>query len=420
METSVFESHLFFVFRLTFALSPTDNTPNLFSEQIFLTDNTIYGPIPPEMSSLTQLRRLQLPRNQLSGRIPSGIASLVQLEVLSLGRNIISNSIPSEIGMMTNLKYLNVNRNDLQGRVPSHLGMLSNLEFLSLEGNMLTGSIPTEMSNLQSLTTLALHDNALDGPVPAGVCNTAASQDNFQISVDCDTVQCSCCTPACNDVPDGPQTTPATVGAAPATAATPAPQLTIAPPTSPPTTPSTSTSTIPFVDSATVQQQLQQANNSYAIYVGSDCYTPDFSIDFTTESSQPTPFDVLTLVPLPPSDFFGNGPTLSLGDAVSGSATATAAPGTSEAVTSPVADPTYNFTAHSLLWAGACGMAQCEGVVADGFMYYSTGVPSISSPQAASWPLDVGWYQLQLVLVDESSTAYVTARSLPFSVSETC
>ena len=374
------------------------------SEQIFLTDNTIYGTIPSEMSSLSQLERLLLPRNQLSGRIPSQIGLFEKLEVLSLGRNILSNGIPSEIGMLTNLRSLNAHHNDLQGRIPTEVGNLSKLEFLSFESNLLTGTLPDELSGLTSLTTLALEDNALKGIVPSGVCNNVDVQDKFKVSVDCDMVQCSCCTPACAEISDDSQQSPPT----PALPEIPTP----APPTPSPTLASPPTASIPSIDSSSVEQV--QGNNSYSITVGSECYVPDNVIDFKTEMSKPEAFDIVTLVSLP-SSTVGNGPSLSLGDSIPPVANTTVVTGES-----PVLQPTYTFTDNSLYWAATCNTVECNGVFADGFVYYLNGLPGTSRERPTTWPLAAGWYQLQLVQVDETSLAYVTARSLPFEVTDTC
>jgi hypothetical protein len=338
-------------------------------EQIFLTDNTIYGPIPSQMASLTRLERLQIPRNSISGRIPTEIGLLERLEVLSLGRNILSNGIPSEIGLLTNLEYLNVHHNDLQGQIPTEIGNLSNLNFLSAEGNILTGSLPEELSNLNSVTTLALQENGLNGAVPEGVCSSANTRGNVAVSVDCDRVRCSCCTPMCNQTVNIPPTTPPTRS-----------------PTNAPT------AAFPNIDStsAVVVQQGQLNNNSYVIDVGSDCYNPHYVIDFTTELSQPTQYDLIALVPF---------------EAI----------GASDSIVS-----TYNFFTSVLYWASSCDLTDCDGVISDGVVYYRNKHPSISSSQPSSWPLGVGFYQLHLVQVDETGTAYVTTRSRQFAVAEDC
>ncbi len=110
---------------------------------LYLRENGLSGPIPPELGDLSNLRRLSLHENQLTG------------------------SIPPELGSLTNLISLNLSDNQLTGSIPPELGNLSNLELLSLSDNQLTGSIPPELGNLSNLTGLYLSDNQLTGCIPA-------------------------------------------------------------------------------------------------------------------------------------------------------------------------------------------------------------------------------------------------------------
>jgi len=75
------------------------------------------------------------------------------------------------------------------------------MERLQLPYNFLLGSIPDELGNLNSLKTLLLEGNDLTGTMPESVCAlrqndnlTGSSQALDLLSVDCDEVECECCT----------------------------------------------------------------------------------------------------------------------------------------------------------------------------------------------------------------------------------
>ena len=95
--------------------------------------------------------------NYLFGEIPNEIGSLTNLTYLNLRNNAISGEIPPEIGNLTNLSYLDLGSNQLTGEIPPEIGNLTNLKHLSLVGNQLTGEIPSEIGNLTNLEELHLH-----------------------------------------------------------------------------------------------------------------------------------------------------------------------------------------------------------------------------------------------------------------------
>ena len=78
----------------------------------------LYGQIPPELGSLTELRILNLSHNELSGHIPPELGSLAKLEELRLNDNLLSGGIPPELGNLVNLKVLYLSYNDLRGCIP--------------------------------------------------------------------------------------------------------------------------------------------------------------------------------------------------------------------------------------------------------------------------------------------------------------
>ena len=136
---------------------------------LYLGENGLSGPIPPELGDLSNLRRLTLQENQLSGSIPPELGNLSVLVSLSLNSNQLTGSIPPELGNLSSLEWLSLNDNQLTGSIPPELGNLSNLEWLSLKNNQLTGSIPPELGNLPNLIWLYLIDNQITGCIPASL-----------------------------------------------------------------------------------------------------------------------------------------------------------------------------------------------------------------------------------------------------------
>ena len=143
----------------------TDGSGRVIS--LDLSFNQLSGPIPPELSALSNLQRLSLEGNQLSGPIPPELSALSNLKLLSLEANQLSGPIPAELSALSNLQWLHLGANQLSGPIPPELSALSNLQSLSLAFNQLSGSIPAELSALSSLQWLSLQINQLSGSIPA-------------------------------------------------------------------------------------------------------------------------------------------------------------------------------------------------------------------------------------------------------------
>lgn len=110
-------------------------------------NNLLSGPIPVELTNLSQLTTLGLDGNQLTGKLPSEIISWKSLTSLNLARNELSGSIPAAIGSLPNLNDLDLSQNQLSGQIPPELGHLK-LTTLNLSSNQLTGEIPAALANM--------------------------------------------------------------------------------------------------------------------------------------------------------------------------------------------------------------------------------------------------------------------------------
>ncbi len=134
-------------------------------ESVFLVENNLSGKIPPELGQFPGLRSLALVSNpRLTGPIPKELSDLSDLENLTLAFNQISGSIPPQLGRLSKLKLLTLQNNQLSGTVPPELGQLTNIEQLLLADNKLTGSLPMSFTQLESLRVLVISGQDLCAP----------------------------------------------------------------------------------------------------------------------------------------------------------------------------------------------------------------------------------------------------------------
>jgi Leucine-rich repeat (LRR) protein len=152
----------------------------------------LQGGLPPELESLTALRRINMDNNEISGRIPV----MPYLQHLNLAYNSLTGYLPEDIfSQMTRLETLNLAENALQGSLPKSFAFLTDLKILALSGNELTAgleqiypltsleeiylsynSFEDQLSNgsfhkLSNLTVLDAKSNRLEGPLPDALWN---------------------------------------------------------------------------------------------------------------------------------------------------------------------------------------------------------------------------------------------------------
>ncbi|KDP29241.1 hypothetical protein JCGZ_16630 [Jatropha curcas] len=125
--------------RLNGTVLPLTNCTNL--KLLYLAGNDISGEIPPEISTLKRLLRLDLSDNNIRGKIPSGLTNLTKLLTLRLQNNELSGKIPDLSKSLPYLKELNLSNNELYGRLPDNL--LKKFNDRSFSGNEgICGSSP--------------------------------------------------------------------------------------------------------------------------------------------------------------------------------------------------------------------------------------------------------------------------------------
>ena len=64
---------------------------------------------------------------------------------LTLGERLLSGEIPPELSSLANLRELYLSGNQLSGEIPPELGNLASLEYLDLRGNRLSGCVPISL-----------------------------------------------------------------------------------------------------------------------------------------------------------------------------------------------------------------------------------------------------------------------------------
>ena len=149
----------------------TTNPSGRFVLRLDLSENDLFGEIPPKLGDLFELQFLDLAENQLEGEIPSELGNLARLQFLDLAENQLEGEIPSELGNLARLQFLDLAENQLEGEIPSELGNLARLQFLDLAENQLEGEIPSELGNLARLQFLDLAENQLEGEIPPELGN---------------------------------------------------------------------------------------------------------------------------------------------------------------------------------------------------------------------------------------------------------
>ncbi|KAM0943149.1 putative protein kinase RLK-Pelle-LRR-III family [Dioscorea sansibarensis] len=101
----------------------------------------------------------------LSGFIDAGIiCKSLSLVVLSLSNNSLRGELPLEISNCSALTSLDVSNNELSGRLPTSLSELKNLKSLNLSDNNFSGLIPASIFG--NLKQFDASNNNFSGPVP--------------------------------------------------------------------------------------------------------------------------------------------------------------------------------------------------------------------------------------------------------------
>nr|GMD56374.1 receptor protein kinase TMK1-like [Ipomoea batatas] len=132
--------------------------------------NSLQGTLPPELSKLTQLQRLELQWNNISGPLPS-LNGLSSLRVLMLSNNQFT-SIPADFFVgLSSLQSVEIDNNPFAAwELPESLRNASTLQNFSANSANLSGEIPGFLNpdGFPGLINLHLAFNSLEGELPLG------------------------------------------------------------------------------------------------------------------------------------------------------------------------------------------------------------------------------------------------------------
>ena len=86
--------------------------------------------------------------------------------------------------------------NILTGTLPAEIGFMEELREIFVNGNpALEGTVPSTLANLATLELFDMDQTNLVGSIAEGICNLPALE---RLTIDCDEVECSCCS-ACSN-----------------------------------------------------------------------------------------------------------------------------------------------------------------------------------------------------------------------------
>ncbi|XP_048235064.1 probable leucine-rich repeat receptor-like serine/threonine-protein kinase At3g14840 isoform X7 [Ricinus communis] len=110
---------------------------------ISLLGNRLSGPIPRELGNITTLLELVIEFNQFSGELPQELGNLGSIRRLRISdlSNGTETPFPA-LSSMKNLKTLDLSFNKLTGGIPSDFSNIQKADYIYLTGNRLNGTVP--------------------------------------------------------------------------------------------------------------------------------------------------------------------------------------------------------------------------------------------------------------------------------------
>jgi len=144
------------------------NLPNL--QRLYVNENQLTGPIPPEVGNLISLTVLRANSNQFTGDLPRNIENLRNLQELNLSNNPWRGRVLFDPRQMSSLTALDLSSSQLQGELPNASGLIG-LTYLGLHSNVFTGTLEGRLTNLPNLQRLYVNENRLTGSIPPEVGN---------------------------------------------------------------------------------------------------------------------------------------------------------------------------------------------------------------------------------------------------------
>ncbi|GJU08774.1 phytosulfokine receptor 1-like protein [Tanacetum coccineum] len=163
-----------------------------------LSKKRLVGTLVESLSSLDQLKTLNISRNLFKGKVPSLLFHLKYLEVLDLSSNEFSEGFPDSVDLprIEVLMHLLLDANLVSGIIPEYLFRLprlvklllqdnmivgqlqnsipSNLVYLDVSLNLISGDLPDFFHTFPNLSYFAAHSNNIGGRIPVSLLNSGS------------------------------------------------------------------------------------------------------------------------------------------------------------------------------------------------------------------------------------------------------
>ncbi|WIA08057.1 hypothetical protein OEZ85_007523 [Tetradesmus obliquus] len=112
-------------------------------QSLSLSGCSIAGALPAELSSLANLRHLDLSSNPgLAGTLHAALAGLSFLQTLDVSGCGVAGTLPAAFAALQQLREFRAANSSISGQLPGSWGLLQNLQVLDMSNAQLTGSIP--------------------------------------------------------------------------------------------------------------------------------------------------------------------------------------------------------------------------------------------------------------------------------------
>nr|XP_011464344.1 PREDICTED: probable LRR receptor-like serine/threonine-protein kinase At1g74360 [Fragaria vesca subsp. vesca] len=147
--------------------------------ELDLSDNTLGGAIPEDLSQCQSLKYLNLSHNILEGELR--LQGLSQLEVLDLTVNRLYGDMKMTFpGICKNLVVANVSSNNFTGRIDQYFDECYNLQYLDLSSNNFSGDVWVGFTRLREFSA---SENDLSGAILPSIFNGTCSLVSLDLSV---------------------------------------------------------------------------------------------------------------------------------------------------------------------------------------------------------------------------------------------
>lgn len=174
---------------------------DLKSLRIFnVNGNNMTGPLPDTWDEDNLIEDFEVAGNDFDGPLPPSLGRAAFLKDLRASRNRITGTIPAEYHGLERLEELYLDENDMFGELPPGAEPLyDGLQEFSVHSNGFSGRFPVEhFEDTFRLKVLSLHNNQLTGVITENICARVDPSLSYtrliELTVDCNLIECECCT----------------------------------------------------------------------------------------------------------------------------------------------------------------------------------------------------------------------------------